>query len=144
MKKLILKNFELEAFHGFLMTLKLKGRNNRHRMRLVKEIENGIESFQKETKSLADDYALKDAEGNPVIVKEERDGQFFDTYDIENPQQFQHERKILSEEEFVIDGDKYHEELKTLLVAMDESETELSGNEAVVEQLIYERIENAI
>jgi hypothetical protein len=27
---------------------------------------------------------------------------------------------------------------------MDESETELSGNEAVVEQLIYERIEKAI
>ena len=144
MKELKLQNVELEPFHGFLLNLKLKGRQNRHRMRIIKELEGAIETFQKDMRTLAEDFALKDEDGKPVVIREERDGQPVDTYDIEDQQQFAHERKLLQEEEFVLDGEKYKEELNTLLVAMDESETELSGNEAVIEQLIYERIENAI
>lgn len=144
MKELKLQNVELEPFHGFLLNLKLKGRQNRHRMRIIKELEGAIETFQKDMRTLAEDFALKDEDGKPVVIREERDGQHVDTYDIEDQQQFAHERKLLQEEEFVLDGEKYKEELNTLLVAMDESETELSGNEAVIEQLIYERIENAI
>ena len=144
MKELKLQNIELETFHGFLLSLKLKGRQNRHRMRIIKELEGAIETFQKDMRTLAEEFALKDEEGKPVVIREERDGQPVDTYDIEDQQQFAHERKVLQEEEFVLDGEKHKEELNTLLVAMDESETELSGNEAVIEQLIYERIENAL
>lgn len=144
MKELKLQNVELEPFHEFLLNLKLKGRQNRHRMRIIKELEGAIETFQKDMRTLAEDFALKDEDGKPVVIREERDGQPVDTYDIEDQQQFAHERKLLQEEEFVLDGEKYKEELNTLLVAMDESETELSGNEAVIEQLIYERIENAL
>lgn len=144
MKELKLKKFEMEALHSFLLNLKLKGKQNRHRMRIIKELEVGIESFEKDLKSLAEEFALKDEEGNPVLIKQEKDGQMFDVYDIEDPQQFARERQELIEEMFLLDAGKYEEELKTLLVAMDESETELSGNEAVVEQLIYERIETSI
>ena len=144
MKELQLHNFELVAFHGFLLQLKLKGRQNRHRMRVVKEIQEAITNFEEEKRVLAVEFALKDENGEPVVVKEERDGQTFDVYDIEDTQRFDHERKLLEEEHFKLDAEKYEEELKTLLVAMDESETELSGNEAVVEQIIYERIETSI
>lgn len=144
MKELQMKNFELEAFHGFLLNLKLKGKQNRHRMRIIKEIESGIETFEKEMTTLAEEFALKDENGEPVIIKKERNGELFDAYDIEDSQQFAKEQRELSEELFKLDGNKYKEELQTLLVAMDESEIELSGNEAIVEQLVYERIEKAI
>lgn len=144
MKELKLKNLELESFHGFILNLKLKGKQNRHRMRIIKELELAMDAFKKDLKTLVEEFSLKDENGEPVVIQEERDGKPFVTYDIEDPQQFAHERTLLAEEEFTLDGNKFNEELQTLLVAMDESETELSGNEAVVEQLIYERIENAI
>ena len=144
MSELQLRKFELEGFHGFLLSLKLKGKQNRHRMRIIKELEVGMETFEKDMSTLAEEFALKDEDGNPVIIKKERDGELFDAYDIEDVQQFAKEQKDLSEELFKLDGEKYKEELQTLLVAMDESEIELSGNEAVVEQLVYERIEKAL
>ena len=144
MKELRIKKIELEAFHGFVLGLKLKGKQNRHRMRVLKEIETALDQYNKDTTSLAEEFSLKDEEGKPVVVRRERNGESFDTYDIDDYATFVKEQTELNEETFVMDGEKYNEELKTLLVAMDESETELSGNEAVVEQLIYERIEKAI
>lgn len=144
MKELRIKKLELEAFHGFILGLKLRGKQNRHRMRVLKEIEAALDQYQKDLTSLAEEFSLKDEEGKPIIVKKERDGETFDAYDIDDFSGFIHEQKILNEEDFILDSQKLQEELKTLLVAMDESETELSGNEAVVEQLIYERIEKAI
>lgn len=144
MKELRIKKLELEAFHGFILGLKLKGKQNRHRMRVLKEIETALDQYQKDLTSLAEEFSLKDEEGKPIIIKKERDGETFDAYDIDDFSGFIHEQKILNEEDFILDSQKLQEELKTLLVAMDESETELSGNEAVVEQLIYERIEKAI
>ncbi|WP_161568780.1 DUF1617 family protein [Exiguobacterium sp. SH5S4] len=144
MNELQMKKFELEGFHGFLLGLKLKGKQNRHRMRIIKELESAMDAFQKDMSDLAEEFALKDEDGNPVIIKKERDGEMFDAYDIEDIQQFAKEKLDLSEETFVLDGKKYQEELQTLLVAMDESEIELSGNEAIIEQLVYERIEKAL
>lgn len=144
MKELRIKKIELEAFHGFVLGLKLKGKQNRHRMRVLKEIETALDQYNKDMTSLAEEFSLKDEEGKPVVVRRERNGESFDTYDIDDYATFVKEQTELNEETFVMDGEKYNEELKTLLVAMDESETELSGNEAVVEQLIYERIEKAI
>lgn len=144
MKELRIKKLELEAFHGFILGLKLRGKQNRHRMRVLKEIETALDQYQKDLTSLAEEFSLKDEEGKPIIIKKERDGETFDAYDIDDFSGFIHEQKILNEEDFILDSQKLQEELKTLLVAMDESETELSGNEAVVEQLIYERIEKAI
>ena len=144
MKELRIKKLELEAFHGFILGLKLRGKQNRHRMRVLKEIEAALDQYQKDLTSLAEEFSLKDEEGKPIIIKKERDGETFDAYDIDDFSGFIHEQKILNEEDFILDSQKLQEELKTLLVAMDESETELSGNEAVVEQLIYERIEKAI
>lgn len=144
MKELRIKKLELEAFHGFILGLKLRGKQNRHRMRVLKEIEAALDQYQKDLTSLAEEFSLKDEEGKPIIIKKERDGETFDAYDIDDFSGFIHEQKVLNEEDFILDSQKLQEELKTLLVAMDESETELSGNEAVVEQLIYERIEKAI
>ena len=144
MKELRIKKIELEAFHGFVLDLKLKGKQNRHRMRVLKEIETALDQYNKDMTSLAEEFSLKDEEGKPVVVRRERNGESFDTYDIDDYATFVKEQTELNEETFVMDGEKYNEEFKTLLVAMDESETELSGNEAVIEQLIYERIEKAI
>lgn len=144
MKELRIKKLELEAFHGFILGLKLRGKQNRHRMRVLREIETALDQYQKDLTSLAEEFSLKDEEGKPIIVKKERDGETFDAYDIDDFSGFIHEQTILNEEDFILDSQKLQEELKTLLVAMDESETELSGNEAVVEQLIYERIEKAL
>lgn len=144
MKELRIKKLELEAFHGFILGLKLRGKQNRHRMRVLKEIETALDQYQKDLTSLAEEFSLKDEEGKPIIIKKERDGETFDVYDIDDYSGFVHEQTMLNEEDFILDSQKLQEELKTLLVAMDESETELSGNEAVVEQLIYERIEKAI
>lgn len=144
MKELKFMKTELTPVRDILASFKLKGKSSRLRMRLLGEVENHIEAYMKEEQLLLKEYALADENGELVKIKVEVDGQMIETYDFEDEEAFMSELKILRNEFITIDHEKFKEELEIVLEAIDNSEIELSGQEAVAHSLLYDKIDEVI
>ena len=59
-----IQNSEIEEFATFILSLKLKGSENRMRSRLVKKLQDHLKVIQEEHKELLDEYCKKDEKGN--------------------------------------------------------------------------------
>jgi hypothetical protein len=123
-----IQNSEIEEFATFILSLKLKGTQNRMRNRLVKKLQDQLKLVQREHKELLDEYCKKDEKGNlNTIIK---DGKSF--YDIDDVKGFQIEFELLMKEDLVIPNDQTN--LQMLTVVKDiilNCDKEFSGHEAL-------------
>lgn len=144
MKELTFMKSELASVRGILLSFKLKGKQSRLRMRLVREIDSAITELDKEEQLLLDENALKDDQGEFVKIKREVNGQMLDYYDFDDEAAFIKEMKLLHDEPVVVDQEKFKEELEVILTAIDEFDGELSGQEAIAHDLLYEKIADSL
>lgn len=123
-----IKNSEVEEFATFLLSLRLKGVENRMRNRLIKVIQNHLKLIQEEHKELLDEYCKKDNDGEFKTITKE--GRTF--YDIDDVKGFQIEFDLLMKECLVIPNDQAN--LNMLLKVKDiilNCDQEFSGNDAL-------------
>lgn len=144
MKELTFMKSELSSVKGIFLSFKLKGKQSRLRMRLVREIDLALAELDKEEQLLLDENALKDDQGEFVKIKREVNGQMLNYYDFDDEAAFIKEMKLLHDEPVVVDQEKYKEELEVILVAIDEFDGELSGQEAIAHDLLYEKIADSL
>ncbi|WP_215085376.1 DUF1617 family protein [Exiguobacterium sp. s78] len=144
MKELTFKKVELEALNKLLLSFKLKGKPSRLRMRIVRLVQETMDEFKKDHHRLIDEYALKDDKGDFVLIKKEYNGEMQEFHDFDDEQGFKKEYATLNSELFIIDTEKYKEELFVILTAIDENEEVLSGQEAIIHDLVYEKISDAL
>ena len=123
-----IQNSEIEEFATFILSLKLKGTENRMRNRLVRKLQEHLRNVQEEHRELLNEYCKKDEDGNfRTIDKGERS-----YYDIDDVKGFQVEYEILMKENFIIANDETNHQMlsivKDIILNCDQ---EFSGSEAL-------------
>lgn len=138
-----LKNYELHDFILFLDKLTLSGKASRMRTRLKKLLVERFNQFEEERMEIANRYAVKDMNGEPV--KEEVDGEIL--IKIADQESANKELIELVNEDCVIDET---EERRDMLLSVKDSilncDLKFTGKEAdlfdrfceIVEELKYE------
>lgn len=144
MKELKFLKQELAPVRDILLGLKLKGKSSRLRMKLVREINTHIEEFTSDEKQLFEEYVLKGKDGEPLKVKKEVDGEIKELFDFDDEPKFLEELQVLHTESISIEADQLKDSIEVILDALDQSEDELSGLEALSHDLLYEKLEKAI
>lgn len=144
MKELKFLKQELAPVRDILLGLKLKGKSSRLRMKLVREINAYIEEFTSDEKQLFEEYVLKGKDGEPLKVKKEVDGEIKEIFDFDDEPKFLEELHVLHTESISIEADQLKDSIEVILDALDQSEEELSGLEALSHDLLYEKLEKAI
>lgn len=144
MKELKFLKQELAPVRDILLGLKLKGKSSRLRMKLVREINTHIEEFTSDKEQLIDEYALKGEDGELLKIKKEIDGETKEFFDFEDEPKFFEELEVLHAESISIEVDQIKDSIEVILDALDQSEEELSGFEALSHDLLYEKLEEAI
>jgi hypothetical protein len=123
-----IQNSEIEEFATFILSLKLRGTENRMRNRLIKKLQNHLKLIQEEHKELLDEYCKKDEKDNFRTIS--KDGKTF--YDIDDVKGFQIEFDLLMKEDLVIPNDQANQQMlvtvKDIILNCDK---EFSGNEAL-------------
>lgn len=123
-----IKNIEVEEFATFLLNLKLKGKENRMRNKLVKIIQHHLRTVQEEHKDLLNEYCDKDSNGNYKTIT--NDDKTF--YDIEDVVGFQKEYEKLLEEFCYIPNDEANMQMLSCVKDIIlNCENEFSGREAL-------------
>lgn len=135
---------ELAPVRDILLGLKLKGKSSRLRMKFVREINTHIEEFTSDEKQLFEEYVLKGKDGEPLKVKKEVDGEIKELFDFDDEPKFLEELHVLHTESISIEADQLKDSIEVILDALDQSEEELSGLEALSHDLLYEKLEKAI
>lgn len=144
MKELAFFKQELKAVNEILVGFKLKGKESRLRMKLVRAINNHLEEFEADEKQLFEEYVIKGEDGTPVEISREVDGKSISTYDFEDEPKFLEELKVLHTEKVILDQKDLKESLYVILTAIDEFDGELSGQEAIAHDLLYEKIADSL
>lgn len=144
MKELKFLKQELAPVRDILLALKLKGKSSRLRMKLVREINTHIEEFTTDEKQLFEEYVLKGEDGEPLKIKKEVDGETKELFDFDDEPKFLEELQVLHTESISIEADQLKDSIEVILDALDQSEEELSGLEALSHDLLYEKLEKAI
>ncbi|WP_437828931.1 DUF1617 family protein [Niallia taxi] len=120
----------------FLYNLTLKGKQSRHRSRLVKTLQEKWKQIGEEEMELLKEFAGVDEEENP---KTKDDGKSFDIDDIKG---FTQQRKELFDEHFILEGGEasgYLRTVKEFLFSYDET---VSGKTAEIYDYLCEAFEN--
>lgn len=144
MKELTFFKQELKAVNEILVGFKLKGKESRLRMKLVRAINSHLEEFEADEKQLFEEYVIKGEDGTPVEISREVDGKSVSTYDFEDEPKFLEELKVLHSEKAILDQKDLKESLDVILTAIDEFDGELSGQEAIAHDLLYEKINDSL
>ncbi len=121
---------------GFLYNLSLKGKQSRHRTRLVNALQDKHKLIAAEELEIIKEFAGVDKEGKPNQT--EKGG--FDIKDVEG---FKKQQDELFEEMFILEGGDNHGMLKTVKSIVFDYDEEVSGREAVVYDHLCEAFENA-
>jgi len=138
-----MKNYEVEAFANFLMSLELIGRESRFRTRFVRLLMERVKLIREEHAELIRQFARFDESGNPIIVKING----VDAYDVPNKKAFDKEYSSLMNEDFIIEENEERKEmLLTVRDAILNCQKTFSGREAmeydrwceIVEEINYD------
>jgi hypothetical protein len=133
-----INNSYIEDFATFILSFRLKGKENRMRNRFVKILQQQLKLIQEEHKELLEEYCKKDAEGNFNTIN--KDGRSF--YDIDDVRGFQVEFDILMQEYFIIPNDEANTEmLTTVKEIILNCDKEFSGQEALKYETYCEMFE---
>lgn len=132
-----LNNSDLEKVINFLKDeLKTKKAiENVHRMRLVKNLEERFNEFEKDKNSIVKEYAKKDENGE-VIQNDNGSVTIIDTASLER------DLAILFQETVVIDDSKLKTPIMTVKHLIFDFEGELSGDSGEAHYLLCEELEN--
>lgn len=130
--KITLKNNELLPAIDFLKNMPIKGKDSRHRTKLVKQLEVAVESLVEAEKELFSEFNLFD-ENNELLAPEKQDK--------EDVIKFKEEQKVLYEEEVVIEGGVFAKNFDEMPRILNEYEGELSGGQADIYDKLLDEME---
>jgi hypothetical protein len=134
-----IENHRIEEFTHFLLSLRLKGSDNRMRNRLVKILQNQLKILQEEHKELLNEYCKKDGNGEFITIQ--KNGTSF--YDIDDVKGFQVEFQILMEENLHIPMDANNQAmLKAVRDVVVNCDLEFSGTDALNYEYYCEILED--
>lgn len=131
--KLEIKNAYLKDIIDLLFDLSLKGKESRHRSKLINLLNDRLKEVEEDRVELAKEHAEKDEEGEPV-VEDKR-------YKIKDLDSFKDELNELFDEPFIIEGENNKLMLKTVSRALSNTDKEFSGAEAVIYNYLCEQLE---
>ncbi|WP_342515407.1 DUF1617 family protein [Sutcliffiella sp. FSL R7-0096] len=121
---------------SFLINLKLKGKQSRHRTRLANLLIEKNKQIAEEELELIKEYAGVNENGAP---NKKENGNF----DIEDVAGFKQQQEELLSEKFIIEGGDHHGMLKTVKAIVLDYDGEVAGSEAFAYDHICEAFENA-
>lgn len=130
--KITLKNNELIPAIDFLQNMPIKGKDSRHRTKLVKQLQIAFDGLVDAEKVLMGEFNLLD-ENNELLPEEKRDK--------ESVKEFQKEQKVLYEEEVVIEGGVFAKNFDEMPRILNEYEGELSGEQAEIYDKLLDEME---
>jgi hypothetical protein len=129
-----IENEKLGQAISLLFNMPLKGKQSRHRSKLIKLLDARLKEVGEQELDLIKEYTGVDEEGNP---KRNSDGNFA----IDNPKEFKDQQDELFKEAYVIDGGDAHGMLKTVKDVLLNYDGELSGQEAEVYDYLCDAFE---
>ncbi|SET94567.1 hypothetical protein SAMN05421676_1122 [Salinibacillus kushneri] len=130
-----IKNVYLKEAAELLFNLTLKGKQSRHRTKLVNIMSDRLKEVEEQRVKLAKEYSYVDEKGNP----KEENGRF----QIEDHVGFQNEVEELFNEHLVVEGEDNRIMLQTVADALLKTDEEFSGQEAQVYDYLCQQFEDA-
>ena len=128
-----LKNAYLQQITGLLFDLVLKGKQSRHRTKLITLLEERYKEVEEQRVQLAKEHSHLDEDDKPVT----KNGSF----DIIDFAEFKKELNDLLQEEMVIGGGDCELMLNTMKEALLECEQAFSGKEALIYDYLCDQFE---
>ncbi|MED1603680.1 hypothetical protein, partial [Alkalihalophilus marmarensis] len=113
-----IKNDYLPGASKLLFNLSLKGKQSRHRTKLIKLMEDRWKEVAEQEKALLKEHCHLDENGEP---KKKEDGQH---YDVKDAEAFKKDQKELFEEELVLEGGDAQGMLKTVKTVLLDCDVE--------------------
>lgn len=136
-KKLLkFKNNELVNVANFLVSIPLKSKASRARTALVQKLSLKNDEFRKFQKELLEKYAQKDDSGELI---QDENGSY--PWIKETKAEAVEALTELNNEEVYINIEEYRPNMKLLILALDNLDMELSGQEAVAYNLLMDQLE---
>lgn len=130
------KNSEIETVANFLNKAPLKSKASRARTLLIKKLNDKFGEYASFQKEVLEEYAKKKENGE--LYKDEQ-GNFHwevDKVDVANNAMTE-----IGGEEVYLDIEEYRPNMKFLTVSLNNLDMELSGNEAIVYDLLMDQLE---
>lgn len=135
--KLQIVNKDLAGSLEMLKGLPLRGKQSRHRSKLVKILQKNLDEVVEQEMEIVNEHAHKDDNGNPKTLLE---GQF---WDLKDQVAFAKDRNELLNEVAIVEGGANEEMLKTVYRLLEECDQEFSGNSAEIYDMICEQLEES-
>lgn len=130
-----IKNKYLNDVANFLLnSVSAKGKENIHRMRVVKALQEKHKEVSEEEVELLKEYAGTDENGD---IKRNEQGNF----DVKDVKGFNEAHKALFNEYFVIDDANLESALETVKKLINDYDEELSGKQAEAHFILSEAFE---
>lgn len=130
--KISIKNKDILQAIEFMKSIPLKGTDSRHRTKFVKLLQKADDDFSESEKELLKEYNLLDEEDN--LLKAEKQNEK-DVKDFSVPQ------KELYDEEVVIEGGQYANNINEIPRILNEYEGEMTGAEAEIYDTLLDEFE---
>lgn len=130
-----IENQRIASAAQILFDLPLKGKESRHRTKLIKLFEGRLKEVSEQEKDLLKEHCNLDEEGNPKTFD---NGQ---KWDVKDPDEFTKDRIDLYEEKYVIDAGDIEETLKVVKSALENCDVVFSGKEADTYDYLCEALE---
>ncbi|QIW51230.1 DUF1617 family protein [Lactococcus raffinolactis] len=136
---LSLKNQELAPVINFLTALELSPKASRCRSKLVKKLMEKYEEFGEDEKSLFEKYGKRDETGE--LLKSEEG-----VYKLveDTAAECLTEQQSLVDEEVTINLDEIKDKVKFLVSKLDKLDVKFSGNDAVIYDVLMDKLEEEI
>lgn len=126
--KIVIKNYEVEAFAEFLDGLVLKGKETRMRSRFIKVLVDQLELINREKEQMVNDYSKKDEKGEPV-KESGKDGKEYII--IADTASYNHQITKIMQEELIVEVNESNKDIYlTMKEVLLNLEAEFSGFEA--------------
>lgn len=124
-----LKNNVISKTIELLIKLKLKGKQSRHRSRLVQLLNEHIKQVAKEEMELIKEHSNLDKNDEPIIITKENGEQHYDVKDV---QALAKDKDELLNEEFIVDGANNKDMINTVKTVLEECNESFSGTDATL------------
>lgn len=133
--ELRIENRNLQNTIDLLFDLPLRGKQSRHRSKLIKLLQKSLQDVAEQEQEMLVEHCHLDEEGNPKMIE---GGTRWDVKDLDA---FAKDKNEFLAEEVVIDGAANEEVLKTVRRILEECDKEFVGHEAQIYDELYDQLE---
>jgi hypothetical protein len=130
-----IENSKIAGTINLLSKLSLKGKQSRHRSKMIKDLNSHLKDVAEQEQELLKEHCYLDENDEP---KKTSDGQNWDVKDVKS---FVKDRNELYEEIFVLEGGNVTGYLKTVKEVLLDSNEEWSGSEAELYDYLCDELE---